>query len=330
MHRPTQRPRLHRALTRRLGRTLVALAGGLLSLCLVSDGQAADARTRVVLNGVATPVVFNDGDSFRVLGGPLTGAKARLSGFNTLESHGAVHQWGTWTAKEMYILAKLATHNARDNVWECTSDGKTDGYGRMLVFCTGLAKEQIRLGLAHAMSIDDKPADAELLAIQREAIAAKRGIWAHGVPEYILTSLHSSEEDVEGDGVYNRLVSSKDGHSIKWKHDVKYDECQNICHVAYPVDEARVTAVADRLRREQAALITGLDDAALKAVVRGFAIHRHVTTPASEAQQGPLAALLLTWAASGEFGAGQPRNESCMIHVDFKRRYGGARAVCLR
>lgn len=320
----------HHRLRHPLGRTLGALAGAVLSLCLVSDGQAADARTRVMLNGVATPVVFNDGDSFRVLGGPLTGAKARLSGFNTLESHGAVHQWGTWTAKEMYILAKLATHNARDHVWECTTDGKTDGYGRMLVFCSGLAKEQVRLGLAHAMSIDDSPADAELLAIQREAIAARRGMWAHGVPDYILTSLHSAEEDIEGDGVYNRLVSSKDGHSIKWKHDVKYDECQNICHQAFPVDEARVTAVAARLRREQSGLVTGLSDDALREVVRTFAVHRHVTTPATAAQQGPLETLLLGWAASGEFGAGQPRNESCMIHVDFKRRYGGARAICLR
>lgn len=322
MQWPMQRPRLRR--------TLAALAGAVVSLCLVSDGQAADARTRVMLNGVATPVVFNDGDSFRVLGGPLTGAKARLSGFNTLESHGPVHQWGDWTAKEMYILAKLATYNARDHVWECTSDGKTDGYGRMLVFCIGLAKEQIRLGLAHAMSIDDKPADPELLAIQREAIAARRGIWAHGVPDYILTSLHSAEEDLEGDGVYNRLVSSTDGHSIKWKHDVKYDECQNICHLAYPVEETRVTAIADRLRRDHATLVTGLDDTALKTVVRGFAVHRHVTTPASAAQQGPLELLLLDWAAKGEFGAAKPHNESCMIHVDFKRRYGGARAVCLR
>jgi endonuclease YncB( thermonuclease family) len=260
----------------------------------------------------ATPVVFNDGDSFRVLGGPLTGAKARLSGFNTLESHGAVHQWGTWTAKEMYILAKLATHNARDNVWECTSDGKTDGYGRMLVFCPGLAKEQIRLGLAHAMSIDDKPADAELLAAQREAIAAKRGIWAHGVPEYILTSLHSSEEDVEGDGVYNRLVSSKDGHSIKWKHDVKYDECQNVCHVVYPVDEARVTAVADRLRAEQPALIEGLDEADLQAP-SSAASPATTTSPPRPADRSriPLAgAAARGWADSWRLRRGAARSPS--------------------
>lgn len=137
----------------------------------------------------------------------------------------------------MYILAKLATHNARDNVWECSSDGKTDGYGRMLVFCPGLAKEQIRLGLAHAMSINDAPADAELLAAQREAIAARRGIWAHGVPEYVLTSLHSSRGGRRGRRRLQppRLSRARDGHSIKWKHNVKYDKCQNICHVAYPV-----------------------------------------------------------------------------------------------
>ena len=71
-------------------------------------------------------------------------------------------------------------------------------------------------------------------------------------------------------------------------------------------------------------------DDALREVVRTFAIHRRVTTPATAAQQGPLETLLLAWAASGEFGAAAPRNESCMIHVDFKRRYGGARAICLR
>ena len=46
MQWPTQRSRLRRNPGRTLGRTLGALAGAVLSLCLVSDGQAADARTR--------------------------------------------------------------------------------------------------------------------------------------------------------------------------------------------------------------------------------------------------------------------------------------------
>lgn len=314
----------------RLSRASTCLAGVVVSLCLASDGFAGEARTRVILNGVPTPVVFNDGDSFRVLGGPMSGAKSRLSGFNTLESHGPVHQWGAWTAKELYVIAKMATYNARDHVWECTTDGKTDGYGRMLVFCPGLAKDQIRKGFAHAMSVDDAAADAELLAAQREAIAARRGIWAHGVPDYILTSLHSIEEDTEDRGVYNRLVSSADGHSVKWRHEVKYDECARVCHMTYPVDEAKCDEVAARLQREQSALVAGLDEAGLKKVVREFARHHHVTVPCPAAQQDKLQALLLEWAAKGAFGAQQEREEACMIHVDFKRRYGGARAACLR
>lgn len=314
----------------RPSRASACLAGVAVSLCLASDGAAGDARTRVILNGSPTPVVFNDGDSFRVLGGPMTGAKSRLSGFNTLESHGPVHQWGTWTAKELYVIAKMATHFARDNVWECTTDGKTDGYGRMLVFCPELAKEQIRRGFAHAMSIGDEAADAELLAIQREAMAARRGMWAHGVPDYVLTSLHSIEEDTEDRGVYNRLVSTADGHSVKWRHEVKYDECQRVCHMTYAVDEGKCDEVVARLKREQAPLVAGLDDAALTKVVREFARHRHVTTPCPAAQQEPLQKLLLEWAARGAFGSGAEREEACMVHIDFKRRYGAARAVCLR
>jgi endonuclease YncB( thermonuclease family) len=309
--------------------TLLGLLG-LLVFGLGAEATAGEARTRVILNGVPTPVVFNDGDSFRVLSGPMSGAKARLSGFNTLESHGAVHQWGDWTTKELYVVAKLATYFARDNIWTCTTDGKTDGYGRMLVLCPELAKEQVRRGYAHAMSIDDTPADPTLLAAQREAIAARRGIWAHGVPEYVLTSLHSIEEDTDGKGVYNRLVSSADGHSIKWRHRTRYEECENVCHRVFKVDDAKVAEVIARLRAEQPALIEGLGEADLRAVVRDFARHNYVTTPAPADRQDPLQALLRGWADAGAFGERSPQPESCMIHVDFKRRFGGARAVCLR
>ena len=213
---------------RRWTRPLTTLALGLVAmLWLVApsprDAHAKEPRTKVILNGELVPVTFNDGDSFRVLNGDR--AKARLKGYNTLESYGAVHSWGTWTAKEMYVIAKMATLHARRGIWECESDGKLDTYGRTLVWCPGLAEELVRLGMAHVLSVDDNPGDPKLLAAQREAIAAKRGLWAHGVPDFILTSLHSREEDVDGHGTYNRLVSTKDGHSVKWRHDNKYPEC---------------------------------------------------------------------------------------------------------
>ena len=88
----------------------LALAG---AVAEPSTTRAGEPQTMVFLNGKAVPVFFNDGDSFRVLSGSMKGSKARLAGFNTLESHGPVHSWGDWTVKEMYVLAKMATLHAR-------------------------------------------------------------------------------------------------------------------------------------------------------------------------------------------------------------------------
>ena len=61
---------------------------------IAHQALASEPRTKVVVNGLMSPVYFNDGDTFRVLSGQLSGTKARLEGFNTLESFGPVHQWG--------------------------------------------------------------------------------------------------------------------------------------------------------------------------------------------------------------------------------------------
>ena len=57
-------------------------------------GQGVTVPTRVFLNGAPAPVYFNDGDTFRVLGGRFSGMRARLAGFNTLESYGNVPRVG--------------------------------------------------------------------------------------------------------------------------------------------------------------------------------------------------------------------------------------------
>ena len=174
-------------------------------LCVGTSAQA-EVATRVFLNGSVTPVYFNDGDSFRVLSGPLKGTKARLKGYNTLESYGPVHQWSTWTREELSNYSKVATLFARKGVWTCTSDMKQDTYGRILWDCRDLAIAQLQRGLAHAMTVTKDPADKDLLDAQREAIAERRGFWSHGVPEYILTSVHSANEGYKN--TYNRLVST--------------------------------------------------------------------------------------------------------------------------
>lgn len=320
---------------RRWTRPLLPLAALVVAVLwmVVPSPQLAEAkepRTKVILNGELVPVTFNDGDSFRVLSGNR--AKARLKGYNTLESYGAVHSWGTWTAKEMYVIAKMATLHARRGIWECESDGKLDTYGRMLVWCPGLAEELVRLGMAHVLTIDDDPGDPTLVAAQQEAIAAKRGLWSHGVPDFILTSLHSREEDVDGHGTYNRLVSTADGHSVKWRHDDKYDECTNVCHRIYSVDEAKVSEVAKAVAEdsEAAPYLSGLSAADVRSVVHDFAEFRHINRRVKEDDREPLQAVLLSYAAEGRFGDQTAEDGACMIHVDFKRRFGTGRASCLK
>ena len=309
----------------------VGLAAAAVLATTPKPAEASEPRTKVILNGELVPVTFNDGDSFRVLAGSYKDAKARLAGYNTLESFGAVHQWGTWTAKELYIVAKMATMHARKGIWECTTDGNVDTYGRMLVECPTLREDLIRRGMAHVMTIDDNPGLPELVAAQNEAKAAKRGIWAHGIPAFILTSLHSAEEDVSGKGTYNRLVSTEDGHSVKWKHETKYPECTNVCQKVYTVDDAKVKEVAEELRAGTELYVFGtLKHNDLLSVVHDFAKFRHINRKVPEDNREEAKKVLMSFAAQGKFGEQQESNGACMVHVDFKRRFGTGRASCLK
>ncbi|MFO7564843.1 MAG: thermonuclease family protein [Enhygromyxa sp.] len=320
---------------RRLALALTAVTLAAVTAALLTpahQGHAAEPQTKVILNGKAVPVYFNDGDSFRVLAGEFKDAKARLAGFNTLESYGPVHVWGGWTAKELYVLAKMGTYNGRDGVWECETEGKTDTYGRILVWCPKLAEDQIRKGYAHVMTIDDQPGRPELVAAQKEAIAARRGIWAHGVPDYILTSLHSKEEDVDGKGTYNRLISTVDGHSVKWRHTDRYRECDRVCAHVHEVDGPTIDALLEPCKLDEriGPMLAGLSDSDARSVLYDFAKHRHINRKIPVDQREPLAAALSTWVEAGRFGAQQRREGSCMIHVPFQRRFGGGKAECLK
>ena len=316
--------------TWKLASVLVAVTVGAL---VTPSVDAKDPQTKVYINGKPVPVFFNDGDSFRVLGGSYQGTKARLAGYNTLESYGPVHSWGDWTEKEMYVIAKMATLHARKGVWHCETDGKTDTYGRMLLWCEDLATELVREGYAHAMSIDDEPGKPVLVEAQKEAIANRRGLWSHGVPKFILTSLHSAEEDVDGHGTYNRLISSEDAHSVKWKHTNRYSECDKVCHSVFEVDDAAVDAVTQALKSDGTVKdwIAGVSDDALRGMVAEFAEFHHINRAiAPDNREAFKQHLLSNYVNQGKFGDQQRSDGACMIHVDFKRRFGEGRASCLK
>jgi len=300
---------------------------------VAAPAHAADVASKVFINGSPSPVFFNDGDSFRVLAGPLMGLKARLAGFNTLESYGAVHSWGDWTPKEMYVLAKMATLNARRGIWHCTTNMDKDTYGRALLFCPDLAIDQIRRGLAHSMSVNEDPADPRYTEAQNQAIKEKRGIWAHGVPEYVLTSLHSISEGGGRDGkTYNRMVSSRDGHSAKWLHTDDYSECDTICTTERSVSPEIIEGAVEALRADEdlADVVSAMPKSQLTQIVTDYSQLGWFRGVKDEAIVARLTEKMAAMQAEGNLASTEMGRGSCVLYVEFQRRYGAGRASCLR
>jgi len=190
-------------------------------LLTASDSKGWGA---VLLNGEETRVRWSDGDSFKFKEGPHAGSGVRLVGFNTLESYGPVHRWGSWSAAELYTIAASSKDYAASRVWSCSASGDKDGYGRLLVDCPDAAEALILAGHAHAFSMKGASSDA-LLKAQAKARRARRGIWKKGVPGLLVTSLHSVDE---GSG-YNRRVDTDSGESTVRNHSDMYKVCEEVC-----------------------------------------------------------------------------------------------------
>jgi micrococcal nuclease len=197
---------------------------------------ASDHPNSVMLDKEPLKVFWNDGDSFRVNSRAHKGEKTRLVGFNALESHGPVHRWGTWKANDLAWMSKRATKLARSQRWIChrvrSPDGSaaSGGYGRTLVSCPELARTLVSEGLAHALIFDPGDAPA-LMEAQLKAQQELKGMWKHGVPKSIVTSVHSADEARhEKDWrPYNRVASTLTGLTRKVEHDNTYAECEEIC-----------------------------------------------------------------------------------------------------
>lgn len=309
----------------------VVAAGLALVLARPGASIAEEPLTRVFLNGVPTPVYFNDGDSWRVMSGPLEGSRARLAGFNTLESFGPVHRWGQWHPYELYINAKMGTLNARRGVWHCTSDLRRDGYGRILWNCPDLAVDQLRKGLAHAMNVDDEPSRPEYLAAQQEAIANRRGMWAHGTPDFVMTSAHSADEDSSREWHYNRMVSTRYGHSESVRHHETYGECQWVCADERHVDNDRAEAAAMRLLEypEVNQGLAALGSVRVSQLAWRWSRTHELPTWLPTVLREPVTTRLQALEQEGAFGPVSARQSSCFLYVSFNNRYGNRRASCL-
>lgn len=181
------------------------------------------------LDGRRTRVLWNDGDSFRVLEGPERDMKARLAGYNTLESYGPVHFWGAFHGYQLYDEAKAGQKLAKSQEWECRTLPGTGGYKRALIQCPELTKAIISAGLAHVFHVGDGDPDPALIRLQLDAQRERKGIWAKGIPAWIVTSIHSYGEDGSSKKGYNRVCSTLTGKSAVIEHDAVFKTCDAFC-----------------------------------------------------------------------------------------------------
>lgn len=239
----------------------------------------------VSLDGRRTRVLWNDGDSFRVLEGPDRELRARLAGYNTLESYGPVHYWGAFHAYQLYDEAKAGLHLSQSREWECTRMPGTGGYKRALIQCPELSKEILRQGLAHVFHVGDGDPDRELMRLQLEAQRERRGIWAKGIPAWIVTSIHSYGEDGADKKGYNRVCSTSTGKSAVIEHTAVFKTCDAFCwggscmiHAPFDVRYGKVKP--DCLKNRPPNKMTAPPQL-------GFPMRRDDDRPAAQAPEGP-------------------------------------------
>lgn len=226
VHQLTQNSAYRRCLTRLW---LVIFVISLGFTFLNSPFVQAKPTAQVSLNGSLLEVRWSDGDSLRFLSGRLRGERARLMGFNTLESYGPVHKWGESNEWELYKIAKEAKNLAGREAWECTLSENKDHYGRYLMRCPKLTEAMVREGVGHIFEVSGDPSE-ELIKIQQEAIEGRRGIWKGGAPGGLVTSLHSVHEaTAKKDPAYNRIANLKTGRANKHFHQERYETCQWVC-----------------------------------------------------------------------------------------------------
>lgn len=180
----------------------------------------------IVLDGQTTQVQWDDGDTFFI---PQSRTKARLSGYNTLESYGAVHRIGPSENEDvLFETAKAATVLAKSQPWECVTQDGDGGYGRKRVDCPELRKAMLTQGLAHPFSVSGPAPDPDLAA-QQVAIDQRIGIWSQGAPAGLVTSLHSVTEKEGATESYNRILDVKTGEASKRIHTNTYEPCSWVC-----------------------------------------------------------------------------------------------------
>ena len=189
----------------------------------------------------------------------------------------------------------------------------------------------IRSGMAHAMTITAEPSPELYLNAQRDAIKNRRGMWANGVPKYVLTSLHSVDERPNQNWAYNRLVSTHDGHSERWIHGETYGECDKVCVEEVQLESQVLEEAKQRLDSvESLSAWRQLTARKQVEVLELWLMINTVSAHIPKTERALMRQALTQLVNTGLLVASQTRLGGCMIYTDYRRRFGGGKATCLK
>ena len=122
----------------------------------------------------------------------------------------------------------------------------------------------------------------------------------------------------------NRLISSLDGVSSKWKHQNVYGECEEVCHPTLVLDTDTALKVIAELRSDESTQkhVRGMEDVYLMALLNEYATMGRVAR-VFDAPSGHVvvAKLLDAMKAQGVMGSARKQDGSCMVYATFERRY---------
>jgi endonuclease YncB( thermonuclease family) len=310
---------------------ICSLMVGSQAMALASISDPSAPGPTVVIDGKQRGIRVVDGDTFKIMNVSGKLDSARIFGINTLESYGPVHSLKGFSNDELLKLAHEATVLATKGTWHCVSKGKKDKYKRLLLQCDDLALAQLEAGLAHVMRVDtDEPNHAYLKA-QQAAQRARKGLWAHGVPDFILTSLHSADESEGGGPTYDRLVSTLDGHTLAWLHNKNYRQCETVCHKPFALRTGDVERLSLILRLD-VSLADVLDHKSNEELDRLLILlismeDRLVSVDDPVALR--IAQRIASYVDMGFFDPSVMFASSCMVYVRYDKRFALPRPECL-
>ena len=219
-------------------------------------------------------------------------------------------------------------------IWRCSWDQRADGYGRDLFKCPELAIHMIRAGMAHAMTVTAEPSPEAYLEVQRDAHEEPARHVGRRRPQ-IRPHLHSlhrwwmksrTKLGLQPPGLDPRWALER------WIHGETYGECDKVCVQEVELDSQVLREAKQRLSTQSTSSRPGAPLPARKQVevLEIWLMIETVSAHIPKAERDLMRQSLTQLVETGLLVATKSAQGGCMIYTDYRRRFGGGKASCLK